>query len=335
MSVAVTNVGARVLQVTVPDRQGRPGNVVLGLDSLESVLADTLSIGAFIAPYAGRIANARFCLGGRHSRLHANDGPHSLHGGAGGSGHRAFEVEGHEARSIALALTLPAAQTGYPGTLRLRVVVRLEDPFDLVIEYEARCDGPATPASFTCHAYFNLDVDAGTPIDGHWLQVAAGERLVTGADGAVTGERRAVDGGADDLRRPTALDRTGPLDHVFITDAAGAAGAAAPGQPGRTAPASSGPAPARSSEPVTPYPEHLCARLGCEASGRLLEAWSTEPVLVVYSGEQLGPPHRPRRGLCLEPQQFPNAPNCPALPLNLVTPDRPYRGRTRYRFTTC
>ena len=85
------------------------------------------------------------------------------------------------------------------------------------------------------------------------------------------------------------------------------------------------------------------ATVSAARSGRTLEVWSTEPVLQVYTADALGRsttpdlgkngvPHRPRAGLCLEPQQYPNAPNCPGFPQNTVEPGRPYTGRTRYRF---
>ena len=89
--------------------------------------------------------------------------------------------------------------------------------------------------------------------------------------------------------------------------------------------------------------ERPCATLSSEASGRTLQVWTTEPVMQVYTADPLGTGalpdvgkhgvvHRPRAGICLEPQQYPNAMNCPAFPLNRVSAERPYRARTVYRF---
>jgi aldose 1-epimerase len=90
-------------------------------------------------------------------------------------------------------------------------------------------------------------------------------------------------------------------------------------------------------------PLRHCAQLHSEASGRSLAVWTTEPLLQVYTAGQLGVAerpdlgkwgvrHRPRSAVCLEPQHFPNAPNCPALPQNIVAPGRPYQATTVYRF---
>ncbi|MEZ5649556.1 MAG: aldose epimerase family protein [Burkholderiaceae bacterium] len=303
MSVGISNVGGKILQVVAPDRYGRPGDVALGFDSLQEVLTGSPSLGAFVAPYAGRIAQARFTLDARRYDLPNDDGPHSLHGGPGGSCLRVFDIVEHDPRSLVLRAILPAEQTGYPGTLALELCYRLVGPDCLAIDYLATCDGPPTPASFTSHAYFNLDRADARTIDEHWLQVFADEHLTIGADQTVDGTRAPVGQGAPDLRRPRSLATLAGLDHVYVLR----------------------PDPTGGARP--------CARLGCERSGRILETISSEPVLVVYGGEHLSAPHRPRQGICLEPQRFPNAPNCPALPLNLVSAEHPYRGTIRYRFT--
>ncbi|MEZ5657147.1 MAG: aldose epimerase family protein [Burkholderiaceae bacterium] len=302
MRVAICNVGGRILQIIVPDRHGRPGNVALGYDSLGAILAGSPSLGAFIAPYAGRIADAGFSLDGRHYRLAANDGPHCLHGGASGSCLRAFEVISHGRSALALGLLLPAGDTGLAGSLDIRLDYRLDDDNALVIEHLASSDGPPTPASFTSHGYFNLDLDANPTIDTQHLQVFAGQRLRISETDTVDGTRESIAGTGADLREPRLLGEIGRLDHVYDLGENLDGGL------------------------------RLCARLSAHTSGRIMETWSTEPVLVVYSADHLGHPHRPRMGICLEPQQYPNAPNCPSLPLNLVSAQRPYRAITRYRF---
>lgn len=301
LSVAISNAGARLVQIQAPDRHGRPDDVVLGSRSLAGILEDPPSLGAFVAPYAGRIGGAAFTLGGRSYRLAANDGRHCLHGGPRGTCHRVFEVVHHGPDEIALSIRLPAQETGFPGSLDLSLNYRLDETDSLVITHEARCDGLPTPASFTSHAYFNLNLSGGT-IDDHRLLVPAVESLALTRRGVAAGERLAVGDTLTDLRQPRRLGDLGPVDAAFVC------------------------------KPEPDTEEHLCARLSCEATGRVLETWSTEPVLVVYTGDGLGPPHGPRMGICLEPQQYPNAPNCPAFPLNLVTPTRPYRATTRYRF---
>jgi aldose 1-epimerase len=315
MVVAVTNLGAKVLQIVVPDRHRQLGDVALGYDSLEGALNGSPSMGAFIGRYAGRIAQAHFTLDGTEHRLSANAGPHCIHGGAQGSRHQVFDAVQSHPNTLELQHRFDGEVDGFLGTLDLRLSYHLSHDNALVIAHEATLLDGSCPASFTSHIFFNL----GGPgnIDQHRLQVDASHLLLTDADNVCTGERLSLADHPMNLNQPRWLGDLPDLDHAYVIDPA-----------------------------ETPDDALRCvARLDSEASGRTLEVWSTEPVLQVYGagalgiGEhpdlgKLGVPHRPRAGLCLEPQQFPNAPNCVSFPLNLVTPGQPYRGQTLYRFGT-
>lgn len=314
MAVAVCNLGARILQIVVPDRDGVPGDVALGYDSLDDLLQGAPSMGAFIGRYAGRIAQARFTLDGHEHQLVANAGPHCLHGGPRGSRHRVFEARQTDAHTLELQHRFETSDDGFPGALALRLTYRLTEHNELVIEHEATAVEGHGPASFTCHAFFNLDGPGHARIDGHRLEVRASQLLATDADNIPTGERTPLRDHPLDLRTPQTLGKLPDIDHSYVID----------------------------TDPHTTS-LRLCARADSEASGRTLEVWTTEPVLQVYTAGQLGTGgvadigkrgvvHRPRSGLCLEPQQFPNAPNCPGFPFNRVTTERPYRAQTRYRF---
>jgi aldose 1-epimerase len=314
MEVAVTNLGAKVLQIVVPDRHGVPGDVALGYESIEAVLAGAPSMGAFIGRYAGRIALACFTLDGVEHQLTANDGPHCMHGGPGGTRHRVFEARQTTDHTLELHHRFTPGNDGFPGTLDLRLSYHLSERNELVIEHEATAIEGSGPASFTSHVFFNLDGPGHTTIDGHRLEVQASHLLATDVDHIATGERTALQGHPLDLRTPQRLGELPDIDHAYQIDTL-----------------------------HQPASLRLCARASSTASGRTLEVWSTEPVLQVYTAGQLGKGevpdtgkqgvrHRPRAGLCLEPQQYPNAPNCPAFPLNRVAPERPYRAQTRYRF---
>lgn len=302
LSVAITNLGAKVLELRVPDRQGQPGDVVLGYGSLAEVQNGSPSMGAFIAPYAGRIGGARFTQQGRTWVLGANDGAHCLHGGPQGSRHQVFDVVHHDHRTLRLRLTLPAAATGWPGPLHIDLTYAVDDAQTLSIDYQATASEVPCPVSFTSHAFFNLGGASSPTIDDHWLQLWADATLDTTPENVATGTRLPVAGTCLDLRTPRRLGDVGVVDHAF--ELAGA----------------------------PQGPERLCARLGCDATGRTMETWSSEPVLQLYTGDKLPTPHRPRAGVCLEPQRYPNAPNCPDFPLWLAEPGRPVRGVTRYRF---
>jgi aldose 1-epimerase len=315
MVVAITNLGAKVLQIVVPDRHGVPGDVALGYDSLEGVLGGSPSMGAFVGRYAGRIGGARFTLDGREHRLTPNGGAHCIHGGPRGARHRAFDAVQADAQTLHLHHRFLTTEDDFPGTLDLQLTYRLGDDNALVIEHQATALDDPGPASFTSHIYFNLDgVTEGQTINGHVLQVPqAHEVLATGADGIATGERVPLDGHVHDLRSARTLGDLPDIDLSYPLEA------------------------------HTGSEARLCAQLRSEASGRTLDVWTTEPLLQVYTAGQLGVAqkpdlgkqgvrHRPRCAVCLEPQWFPNAPNCPALPQNVVAPGRPYRGTTVYRF---
>lgn len=315
MVVAATNLGAKVLQIVVPDRQGELDDVALGYDSLDAVIAGSPSMGAFVGRYAGRIGGARFTLNGREHRLTPNAGEHCIHGGPRGARHRVFDARQPDVRTLVLHHRFLTAEDDFPGTLDLQLTYRLDDDNALVIEHLATALDDPGPASFTSHIYFNLDgVGRGQRIDDHVLAVpGASTVLATGQDGIATGEQVSLDGHVHDLRSPQTLGMLPDIDLSY---------------------------------PLSPHPSdatRLCARLSSPASGRTLEVWTSEPLLQVYTAGQLGASqkpdmgklgiaHRPRAAVCLEPQHFPNAPNCPALPQNLVAPGRPYGGTTIYQF---
>ncbi len=314
MVVAITNLGAKVLQVVVPDRHGLLGDVALGYDNLAAVLAGTPSMGAFIGRYAGRIAQARFMFNGQAYQLGANASPHCIHGGPRGSRHRVFEARQTDEQTLELRHRFDAAEDGFPGTLDLCLTYRLSEDNELVIEHEATATSGSGPASFASHVFFNLDGPGNTRIDSHSLKVHARELLSTDTDNIPTGERITLQGHALDLRNARPLGKLPSIDHSYVIDT--------------------------NAQKAT---LKLCARTDSSLSGRTLEVWSTEPVLQVYTGGPLGSSqqpdvgkqgvhHQPGTGICLEPQQFPNAPNCPDFPFNCVTADRPYRAQTRYRF---
>ncbi|MGS5085544.1 aldose epimerase family protein [Hydrogenophaga sp. A37] len=322
MEVAVCNLGAKVLQILAPDRDGVLGDVALGYDSLAALQAGTPSMGAFIGRYAGRIAQARYTLEGSRYPLEANAGPHAIHGGPNGSRHRVFAAHQDAPDRLTLRLRFDPSTDGHPGTLDLTLSYRLTDDHALVIEHEAVavCNASSpSPASFTPHIFFNLEGPGDPTIDGHRLQVNAAEWLTTDADNVAMGALAPLEGHPLDLRSPRRLGGSAPGEPPLVIDHAYRLNMGRPDK------------------------ERLCATLSSEASGRTLQVWSTEPVLQVYTADPLGTGalpdvgkqgvvHRPRAGICLEPQQYPNAMNCPAFPLNRVAVGRPYRARTVYRF---
>jgi aldose 1-epimerase len=322
LAVEISQYGGAILSIRVPGRDGRPGDVVLGLASLEDYVRDQAYFGALIGRYANRIGGARFNLEGREYQLPANDGPNHLHGGPRGF-HKVpwtaepFRQDGSV--GVRLGYTSPDGDQGYPGTLDVEVTYLLTADGALVIDYAARTDQP-TPISLTQHTYFNLTGDPARDVLGHELQLDA-EHITAVDDGLIpTGELAPVAGTAFDFRAPTPigarieapdprLRQPGGYDHNFV---------------------------------LTHAPETLsrAARVREPGSGRVLEVRTTEPGLQFYSGNYLdgsvkgreGKAYGWRSGFCLEPQRFPDSPNRPEFPPCILRPGETYASRTQYRF---
>ena len=155
MVVKFTNLGAKILQIIVPNRDGVMDDVVLGYDSIESVLSGSASMGAFIGRYAGRVGGGRFTLNGKAYQLGQNSGGNSLHGGIKGSRHRVFDVTQVDAAACELRLNYADGEEGYPGNVQSRIVYQVTEDNALDIRYEATTDAP-TIVNFTSHGFFNL-----------------------------------------------------------------------------------------------------------------------------------------------------------------------------------
>lgn len=322
LEVDVTDLGARIVAIRAPDRRGAPADVVLGFDDVGGYLRDDAYLGATVGRHANRIAGGRFTLAGRTYQLARNDGEHCLHGGPA-----AFDQRGWAARDVsiadvpglALALTSPDGDNGFPGELACEVTFSL-DGDELRIDYRATTDRP-TIVNLTNHAYFDLAGIDGADVLAHQLTIHATRFTPVDATLIPTGELRAVVGTPFDFTTPTAigaridaddvqLAHGRGYDHNFVLDAGGGALA-------------------------------LAATLHDPASGRTLDVLTTEPGLQLYTGNFLdgsvrgkrGLPHRRRQALCLETQRFPDAPNHPDFPSTALAPGAVHRSTTIYRFT--
>ncbi len=323
LRASIATYGGRVTWLEVPDRKRRRANVVLGLDSLEEYLKNGRYFGALIGRTAGRIADARCSLDGRVHRLYANEGRNHLHGGLVGFDKRAWAGEGlTEANAVGVRLHYESAdgEEGYPGRLRCTVEYRLTGENELCIDYQAHTDR-ATPVSLTHHGYFNL-LGRGDVL-GHELTLDAPRFAPIDRERIPTGDLVPVDGTPFDFRAGKRIGseiaeideqlengRHG-YDHSYALEA------------GRG-------------------PDVAVARLVEPESGRVMEVFTSEPVLHLYTGNNLrGPAAGQLRsdfglygGICLEAQRFPNAPAEPRFPSSILRPGEVYRQRTRYRFGT-
>ncbi len=348
----VTDYGAIILSLLVPDRTGRLDDVVLGFDDPADYLDNPAYVGAVIGRYANRIAGGRFTLDGEEHALARNEGLHHLHGGRTGFDSVVWEsarVRDDAGDGVVFRHTSPDGDEGYPGTLSVRVRYTLTDRSELVVDYRATTDR-ASHVNLTQHSYFNLaGHDAGHVLD-HVLDLNADRFTPTDADMIPTGEIRDLAGTPLDFRQPTALGDRIDADHDLLHIASGYDHnyvIRGPG-PGPGDRARHGARPDRATatgagaHPSGPPARDLAraARVYEPTTGRQLDVWTTEPGLQLYSGNHLdiggkgGARYGPRAGLALETQHFPDSPNQSGFPSTVLRPDETYRSRTIYAFST-
>src|SRR5256884_7622498 len=207
IELQVLDYGGIIVSLRVPDRTGRPGDVVLGFASLADYQRGSPYFGALIGRYGNRIARGRFSLDGRGYTLATNNGPNHLHGGVRGFDKVVWKVAPFQhADSVGLVLTYasPDGEEGYPGTLRATVTYTLTDSNQLIFDYHATTDR-ATPVNLTQHSYFNL-AGAGTGAIPRHVVPHHADRL-TPVDSTLipTGEIPSVAGTPFDFRAPTAI----------------------------------------------------------------------------------------------------------------------------------
>ena len=321
MSATILTYGASLQALLVPDRDGVPGDVVLGHSSLEPYLAQPQYLGATVGRVANRIAGGQFDLDGVTCRVPPNNGPNALHGGPKGFDKVNWSIAriGADPVSVTLSHRSPDGDQGFPGLLLATATYRLTDANELQIEYGAETDRP-TVVNISNHAYWNLAGEGtGTAMD-HRLQIIAEHYLPTDALAIPTGEIRAVEGTAFDFRRPMAIGarvrdaadqqiRFGRgYDHNWVL------------------------VPASGCRRV--------ARLQDPGSGRVMELLSDQPGLQFYSGNFLdgtsvgksGRLYRMGDAVALEPQLPPDTPNRPAFGSARLAPGTRYRNRITLRF---
>jgi aldose 1-epimerase len=307
-SATIAPFGATIVELRVPDREGRLGNVVLGLDDPADYPRQSFFLGAVCGRVSNRIRDARFTLGGVTYHLEANDPPHHLHGGSRGWYRALWKVEDAgtaQGSSLALVHHSPEGDAGYPGAVEARAVYALTDDNQLRLEMTATTNQP-TPINLTQHSYWNL-AGGGTVLD-HLLAVFA-DAYTPGDPVVPDGTVQSVIGTPFDHRTQR---RVAPeLDHNFVVG-------------------------------KTPGQMRTVARLYDPRSGRKMTVESNQPGLQVYAGKFLdgstagrGVTHVRHGGICLETQAFPNAINVPEWRSQvLLHPGDTYRHTVVYAFAT-
>lgn len=333
MIAKVITYGATLTDLIVPDRDGKPGDVVLGYDKLQPYLAGVPYFGATIGRVGNRIAKGRFTLSGKTYTLATNNGPNHLHGGNKGFDKVVWKAQPLSGAAVKFTYRSPDGEEGYPGNLEATVVYTLTDDNELRLDYTATTD-KATPVNLTNHSYFNLAGDGQGDILGHVLMLAADEYTPVDDTLIPTGELKPVKGTVFDFTTPTAIGAR--IDKVPIAPPVGYDHNFVLRKPAgyRQEP---GAASAGADAALT-----VAARVTEPKTGRTMEVLTLEPGVQFYSGNFLDGTLKNRNGVaynkhaafCLETQHFPDSVNHQNFPSTVLEPGKTYRTTTVYRFGT-
>jgi aldose 1-epimerase len=312
----VADYGTIITELHVPDRSGRNGDIVLGFDSLEKYLKGHPYFGCTVGRVANRIAKGRFTLEGKTYTLAVNNGPNHLHGGLKGFDKVVWKAQPQQGAAVQFTYTSADGAEGYPGKLEVTVQIALTDKNELTIDYTAVCDKP-TPVNLTNHSYFNLATEGD--VLSHELVIAADQFTPKDDTSVPSGEIKSVRGTPMDFTQPHAVgsrfdemkgDPVG-YDHNFVLNGGGKSLA-------------------------------LAARVFEPKSGRVMQVFTTQPGIQLYTSNYLdgsltgkrGQVYRRYSGLCLETQHFPDSVNRPQFPSVILRPGETYRQTTVHKFTT-
>lgn len=322
MEVSITNYGARIVSLVVPDKDGRLLDVVLGFDHIDDYLAKPSSFGATMGRVTNRIGYGRFVLDGDTIALDKNNGPHTIHGGGAGWRQQVFDAEQPNDSTLILSYLSPDGEAGFPGNVKVTVKFTVTTANALTIDYAAQTD-KKTVINMTNHSFFNLSGNPENSIMDNTLYVNANHFTPLDTSLITTGEILPVAGTPFDFNQPLSIkegiarDSTnkqlqivGGLDHNWVLNTGG-------------------------------DPTILAAKLYAPSSGIALEVFTNEPGIQVYTGNMLdgsqsgkdGHPFNKQTAVCLETQHFPDAPNKPEWPSVVLMPENAYHSICTYQFT--
>jgi aldose 1-epimerase len=315
----LTNYGARIVGVEVPDKNGKIDNVVLGSYVLESILKDNFG-GATIGRYANRIANGKFSIDGVEYNLPINNKPNTLHGGPRGWYTKVWNAELINKKNkpaVRFTYVSPDMEEGFPGTIQIEVLFTWTNKNEIIIDYSASTDKKSV-INVTNHAYFNLHGAGNGNIFDHEMILRASAFTPFNSTLIPTGEIRAVKGTPFDFTSAQTFgSRIGDTyegavfsgyDHNYVLD----------------------------------NKEKVDAMVYDPVSGRILEMMTDQPAMQLFTGNGLmykkptetgGKQFKARSGFCLESQHYPDSPNQPGFPSTIINPGTKFKSRTIYKFS--
>ncbi len=317
---AISNYGARWVNMFVPGRHGKFINVIAGFNSIEPYTTPSACYyGATIGRYANRIANGKFTLLNKQYALNINNGSNHLHGGKKGFHNVVWDKIALRENSLLLNYLSPAGEEKYPGNLIVSVQYTLTDENEMKIEFTATADQP-TIINLTNHAYFNLN-GSGYIYD-HLLAINADYYTPINETLIPSGDLTAVESTPFDFRKPLPIGRNindndqqllyaGGYDHNFIIN--------------------------RKNHHLT-----IAATAEGDISKIKMDVLTTQPGIQLYTGNFMdgsnmlsnGNKDDYRTAFCLETQHFPDSPNEEKFPSTALMPGDTYQQTTVYRFYT-
>jgi aldose 1-epimerase len=320
MIVKITNYGGKIVQILIPDRDGNFGDVILGYETIDGFINGSPSMGALIGRYANRIAKGRFELNGKTYKLATNNDPNHLHGGNKGFRFKVWDAKQIDEQKLELSYLSVDGEEGYPGNLIVKVTYTLTDKNELQIDYFAVTD-KSTVLNLTNHAFFNLAGEGSGLVLDHEVLIDADFFTPTDETNIPNGEIIHVKGTPFDFTQTTKIgDRINEddqqlkfgngYDHNFVLN--------------------------KSDKPIA-----FAARVYEPTTGRVMEVFTTEPGIQLYTGNFLsekdigkaGKKYPTRSAFCLETQHYPDSPNHVNFPTTVLNLGEEFKSTTIYKFS--
>lgn len=322
--VAITNYGGAIVAIMVPDKEGKLANVIQGHDNIQDVIdSPEPYLSTLIGRYGNRIAKGKFHLHGKEYNLPINNGPNCLHGGNKGFNARVWDALQMDDQTLVLKYVSPYGEEGFSGELRTTVVYSFNDDNELSIEYMSTTN-KKTIINLTSHGFFSLPGIANpTPtIENQICEINADYYIPIDDTSIPTGEIRFVEGTPFDFRQPKPIGQDIEADDVQIKNGAGYDHCFVLN---------------KKEEGELSF----AARLTDPTSGRIMEVYTTEPGVQLYTDNwadgykgQHGATFPRRSAVCFEAQHFPDSPNHPYFPSVVLKPNQEYKQKTVYKFYT-
>ncbi|GMJ09317.1 PATERNALLY EXPRESSED GENE 9 [Hibiscus trionum] len=319
MSVKFTNWGATIVSLTLPDKYGKVGDIVLGYDSVKEYMNDTSYMGSIAGRVGNRISGAEFTLNGVHYKLNPNEGNNTLHGGIVGFSDVVWKVKEYkkdgDAPFIVFSYNSYDGEEGFPGALKVTVAYTLHPGNGVTVKMKAKALNKATPVNLIQHTYWNLGNHNSGDILSEQVQIFGSHYTPVDSEAIPTGEIAPVKGTPYDFLKPhivgsriNKLITTG-YNINYVID----------GVPGKL---------------------KKTAVVRDNKSGRVMELFTNQPGLQFYSAKFLkdvkgkgGYVYQPYGALCLETQAFPDAVNHPNFPSSIVYPGKDYNHVMLFNFS--